>query len=106
MRAIFSKVMWIGRATTFCVRLSVVLAVVFGVGATALAAVLGDPLKLGRINTIDRLTTLAGNVSGPLLEEKRFIVEEVERLLSVVDKLEATVEANLEQANGLRQSIL
>ncbi|MGI8911038.1 MAG: calcium-binding protein [Rubrobacteraceae bacterium] len=33
-RAIFSKVMWAGRATTFCVG----LAVMFGVGATALAA--------------------------------------------------------------------
>ncbi len=42
----------------------------------------------------------------PPLEEQRFIVEEVERRLSVVDKLEATVEASLKQANGLRQSIL
>jgi type I restriction enzyme S subunit len=42
----------------------------------------------------------------PPLEEQRFIVEEVERRLSVVDKLEATVETNLKQANGLRQSIL
>jgi hypothetical protein len=30
---------------------------------------------------------------------------EVERRLSLVDKLEATVEANLKQADGLRQSI-
>ena len=42
----------------------------------------------------------------PPLEEQRFIIEEVERRLSVVDKLEATVEANLRQAAGLRQSIL
>jgi len=42
----------------------------------------------------------------PSLAEQRFIVEEVERRLSVVDKLEATVEANLKQAGGLRQSIL
>jgi len=42
----------------------------------------------------------------PPLEEQRFIVEEVERRLSVVDKLEATVAANLKQAGGLRQSIL
>ena len=42
----------------------------------------------------------------PPLEEQRFIVEEVERRLSVVDKLEATVEASLKQADGLRQSIL
>jgi hypothetical protein len=68
MRAVFSKVMWVGRATTFCVGLSVILAVVFGIGATALAAVPGDPFRLGRINTIDRLTTLAGNVTGPVLK--------------------------------------
>jgi type I restriction enzyme S subunit len=42
----------------------------------------------------------------PSLKEQHFIVEEVERRLSVVDKLEATVEANLKQADGLRQSIL
>ena len=40
------------------------------------------------------------------IKEQRFIVEEVERRLSVVDKLEATVEENLKQAGGLRQSIL
>ena len=37
---------------------------------------------------------------------QRLIVEEVECRLSIVDKLEATVEANLKQAGGLRQSIL
>ncbi|CAN5817760.1 hypothetical protein BH23ACT11_BH23ACT11_23190 [soil metagenome] len=42
----------------------------------------------------------------PPLKEQRFIVEEVERRLSVVDKLEATIEENLKQAAGLRQSIL
>ncbi|CAN5649855.1 hypothetical protein BH24ACT22_BH24ACT22_13250 [soil metagenome] len=40
------------------------------------------------------------------LSEQQFIVEEVERRLSVVDKLEATVEENIKQAAGLRQSIL
>ncbi len=42
----------------------------------------------------------------PPFEEQTYIVEEVERRLSVVDKLEATVEENLKQANALRQSIL
>jgi type I restriction enzyme S subunit len=45
-------------------------------------------------------------VSLPPLEEQRFLVEEVERRLSVVDKLEATIEENLKQAGALRQSIL
>ncbi len=42
----------------------------------------------------------------PSQEEMKIISEEVERCLSVVDKLEATVEENLKQANALRQSIL
>lgn len=41
----------------------------------------------------------------PLAEQKR-IVAEVERRLSVVEEMEATVEANLQRATRLRQSIL
>jgi type I restriction enzyme S subunit len=41
----------------------------------------------------------------PLVEQKR-IVAEVERRLSVVDELEATITANLTRATRLRQSIL
>jgi len=42
----------------------------------------------------------------PRVEEQRQIVAEVERRLSVIDELEATVEANLNRADRLRQSIL
>jgi len=41
----------------------------------------------------------------PLAEQNR-IVAEVERSLSVVDELEATVSANLQRAVRLRQAIL
>ena len=41
----------------------------------------------------------------PQLEQKR-IVAEVERRLSVIDEVEATVEANLTRADRLRQSVL
>ena len=41
----------------------------------------------------------------PVAEQQR-IVAEVERRLSVIDKLEAAVEANLTRADRLRQSIL
>ncbi len=41
----------------------------------------------------------------PIAEQKR-IVAEVERRLSVVEEMEATVEANLQRATRLRQSIL
>lgn len=42
----------------------------------------------------------------PPLEEQKEIVAEVERRLSVIHELEATVEANLTRADRLRQSIL
>ena len=42
----------------------------------------------------------------PPLAEQRRIVAEVERRLSVIQQAEATVEANLVRAEGLRQSIL
>ena len=42
----------------------------------------------------------------PPLTEQHRIVAEVERRLSVIDALEATVEANLARAERLRQSIL
>jgi hypothetical protein len=67
IEAFFRKVMWVGRATTFCVGLAVVLAVALGVGTTALAAVPGDPFKLGKPNAVDRITTLVGSATGPLL---------------------------------------
>lgn len=40
------------------------------------------------------------------LEEQHAIVEEIEARLSVVDKLEETIETALQQAEALRQSIL
>ena len=66
-KAFFGKVMWVGRATTFCVGLAVVLAVAFGVATTALAAVPGDPFKLGKVNAVGRLTTLVGAADGAML---------------------------------------
>ena len=63
MKAIASKVMWVGRATVFLVGLSVILAVVLGVAATALAGTgVGAPFNLGRDNTVNRLSTLVGSV--------------------------------------------
>lgn len=62
------KVMWVGRATTFCVGVAVVLAVVFGVGTAALAAVPGDPFRLGRHNYVERLTALVGVSDGAVLK--------------------------------------
>jgi hypothetical protein len=61
VRSVFGKVMWVGR------RYSWILALVFGVAATSLAAVPGDPFKLGKINTVDRVSTLVSEGIGPAL---------------------------------------
>ncbi|MGH9427770.1 MAG: restriction endonuclease subunit S, partial [Terriglobia bacterium] len=42
----------------------------------------------------------------PPISEQQFVVAEVERRLSVIDELEATVEANLKRADRLRQATL
>jgi len=68
MTTIARKVMWIGRATVFTVGLAVTLALIFGAATAALAAVPGDPFKLGRTNTIDNLSTLVGSVNNPMLK--------------------------------------
>jgi type I restriction enzyme S subunit len=60
----------------------------------------------GSMPKISQSTIEATPISLPPSQEMEFIVEEVERRLSVVDKLEATVEESLKQAAGLRQSIL
>jgi hypothetical protein len=54
------KVMWVGRATVFSIGFAVTLALLLGVATTALAAVPGDPFKLGKSNTINKITQLVG----------------------------------------------
>ncbi len=67
MKSIFSKVMWVGRATVFTMGLAVVLAVMLGVATTALAAVPGSPFKLGKVNVINKVTKLVGKANTPRL---------------------------------------
>ena len=50
------------------VRAALILALALGVATMALAAVPGDPFRLGQVNRInDALTTLIGGRSGPML---------------------------------------
>ncbi len=67
LKAIFSRVLWLARGTSMVLGLTVMLAVVLRVTTTSLAAVPGDPFKLGRVNSIDRLSALVGSASGALL---------------------------------------
>jgi hypothetical protein len=48
--------------------LALVLALIFGVATVALAAVPGDPFKLGERNAISVITKLTGRVAGPNLQ--------------------------------------
>lgn len=66
-KTILSRILWLGRATATVMGLAVMLALILGIGTTALAAVPGDPFKLGRINRIDGLSTLVGSADGALL---------------------------------------
>ncbi len=65
---IFTKAMRAGKAAVFAMGLTVVLVLVFGAATTALAAVPGDPFRLGQLNTIDRASQLVGSARGTLLK--------------------------------------
>jgi hypothetical protein len=77
MHAAANKAVRVGRATALAVGVGVMLALVLGVATVALAAVPGDPFKLGRVNVISNATTAlrgsgpSGPGLAPLLEVKR-----------------------------------
>ena len=56
----------VGRATVLAIGLAVMLAVLLGIATTANAAV-GDPLKLGKINAVNKLTQMVGGFDGAML---------------------------------------
>jgi hypothetical protein len=68
-RSIFSKVMWVGRATVFVVGLAVIVALTVGLATTALAGTgVGARFQLGQTNTVNAITKLVGSVAGPSLQ--------------------------------------
>lgn len=68
MKKVLSVTLRMARGTATAMGLAVMLAVVFGVGTTALAAVPGDPFKLGRINAIGKITQLVGSADSAMLK--------------------------------------
>ena len=67
-KTIFSKVALVGRATTFLVGLAVILALTAGVASSALAGTgVGGVFNLGKVNTVNAITKLAGSVPGASL---------------------------------------
>lgn len=68
IRSAASKVMWVGRATVFLVGLAVILALVFGAAATALAGTgVGATFNLGKSNTVNRVSSMVGSHAGSML---------------------------------------
>ncbi len=59
-RGVVSKIAWVGRTASMVFGLALVLALILGIATMALAAMPGDPFKLGQVNTIDRASRLAG----------------------------------------------
>jgi hypothetical protein len=64
---ILSGVLKAGRATATLMGVAVMVALVVGAGTTALAAVPGDPLKLGESNRVAAATELVGKNDGATL---------------------------------------
>jgi hypothetical protein len=62
-----SATLRMARGTATMMGFAVMLAVVLGVGTTALAAVPGDPFKLGKANAVNALTQLTGTTNNALL---------------------------------------
>jgi len=67
LRSVASKVAWVGRTASMVFGFALVLALIIGVASMALAAVPGDPFKLGRVNQINAISTLVGNLNDPML---------------------------------------
>jgi hypothetical protein len=66
VRSVFSKVMWVGRATVFMVGLAVILALVLGVASAAFGDD-GDFFKLGQRNVAQTMSTLVKQGPGEAL---------------------------------------
>ena len=63
---VIGRVMWLARGAATMLGLALMLAVVLGAANTANAAA-GDPLELGEINAVNKITRLVGSSDGVLL---------------------------------------
>jgi hypothetical protein len=63
------KVTWMARATTTIVGPAIMLTLVMGVAATALAGTgIGATFNLGKVNSVNAVSKLVGSVAGPSLQ--------------------------------------
>jgi hypothetical protein len=68
IKIVATGVAWVGRAASMVFGLTLVLALVLGLATMALAAAPGDPFKLGKNNTINRLSALVGSTANAMLK--------------------------------------
>jgi hypothetical protein len=64
VKSVFSKVVWVGRATVFLMGLALILALVFGMASTAFGANGGNFILGSLNNTATAITKLTGTVGG------------------------------------------
>jgi hypothetical protein len=70
-KTILAGVWWLGRGTATIMGIAVMLALTVGLASTALAGTgIGARFDLGKINKVNAMSTLVGNVDGPLLTLK------------------------------------
>jgi hypothetical protein len=67
-KTIIAGIWWLGRGTATVMGLAMLLALTVGLASTALAGTgIGARFDLGKINRVNAMSTLVGNVDGPLL---------------------------------------
>ncbi len=101
MTTVLRKTFRIARGTALVLGLAVMLALFLGVATTALAAIPGDPFRLGRINSIDAVSHLVGSVTGPMLRIDNNGGGPALRLESNADRPPMTVNADAGKALNL-----
>lgn len=68
LRSVAGRALWVVKGMALFWGAAMTLAVVLGLGSTALAAVPGDPFKLSQVNAAVATTALEGSIGGPLLQ--------------------------------------
>ena len=66
-KSTIAKALRLVRGTALALGAAVMLALLLGVGTTALAAVPGDPFRLGQVKAVNAVSRLVGAVDGPML---------------------------------------
>ena len=68
-KTVLARIWWLGRGTATVMGLAVMLAVTVGLASTALAGTgVGNRFDLGKVNTVNAISSLVGSVSGSSLK--------------------------------------